>query len=192
MGGKAKIREIVSLCVILIGIMIHERFLGAFAKLWKRTISYVMSVFPFVCMDKWTGRLSNWEDFHNICIRVSFVVLSRKFKFHKNLTRIMVALHDYLCTFMIFSRGIVLRMRNLSDRSCRENQSTHIWGSIIFFPPKIVPFIWDNVGKYGTAGNTTVIRHMRVACWVAKAANTHSHYIILIAVERQQWLRERA
>jgi len=44
----------------------------------------------------------------------------RKLKFHKNPTRIMVALHDYLCRFMIFSHGIVLRTRNFSERSCRE------------------------------------------------------------------------
>ena len=30
-----------------------------------------------------------------------------------------------LCTFMIISRWILLRMRNVSDKSCRENQNTH-------------------------------------------------------------------
>jgi hypothetical protein len=33
---------------------------------------------------------------------------------------------------------------------------------------------------------------MRFACWITKATDTHSEYIILVAFPRQQWLRERA
>jgi hypothetical protein len=33
---------------------------------------------------------------------------------------------------------------------------------------------------------------MRFACWITKAANTHSEYVILTALPQQQWLRERA
>jgi hypothetical protein len=33
---------------------------------------------------------------------------------------------------------------------------------------------------------------MRTACWITKATDTHSEYVILIAFRRQQWLRERA
>jgi hypothetical protein len=33
---------------------------------------------------------------------------------------------------------------------------------------------------------------MRVACWIPKAINTHSEYVILIAFPLQQWLQERA
>jgi hypothetical protein len=32
---------------------------------------------------------------------------------------------------------------------------------------------------------------MRFACWIAKATNTHSEYVILIRFTRLQWLRER-
>jgi len=33
---------------------------------------------------------------------------------------------------------------------------------------------------------------MRIACWMPKAANTHSYYVILIGFPLQQWLHERA
>jgi hypothetical protein len=33
---------------------------------------------------------------------------------------------------------------------------------------------------------------MRRACWVNKATNTHSGYVILIDFPLQQWLQERA
>jgi hypothetical protein len=90
-----------------------------------------------------------------------------------------------------FLAELFLEREFFSDRSCREIQNTHLGFGNYFFP-KIVPFIWDNVDKYGRAGHATVIRRMRMACWVAKAANTRSQYVILIAVGRQQWLSERA
>jgi hypothetical protein len=33
---------------------------------------------------------------------------------------------------------------------------------------------------------------MRIVCWVPKATETHSEYVIPMAVPLQQWLRERA
>jgi hypothetical protein len=51
------------------------------------------------------------------------------------------------------------------------------------------------VEKYGTAGqaaDVNIIRRVRFACWITKATDTHSEYVILIAFPRQQWLRERA
>jgi hypothetical protein len=59
------------------------------------------------------------------------------------------------------------------------------------------------VGKYCTAGQATddnivqpdrpqmTIWRMRIACWIPKATDTHSEFIVLIAFPRQQWLRER-
>ena len=40
-------------------------------------------------------------------------------------------------------------MRSVSDKSCRENQNTHLMFKIIFRKP--FPF-WDNVEKYGWVG----------------------------------------
>jgi hypothetical protein len=50
------------------------------------------------------------------------------------------------------------------------------------------------VGKHGTAGVATddnIIRLLRFACWITKATNTSSEYVVLIAFLWQQWLRER-
>jgi hypothetical protein len=51
------------------------------------------------------------------------------------------------------------------------------------------------VENYYRAGQTTddnTTRRMRFACWIPKATNTHSEYIIRIALSLQQWLHERA
>jgi hypothetical protein len=52
--------------------------------------------------------------------------------------------------------------------------------------------MWE---KYGTARQATdgnIIRRMRFECWIAKATDRHSEYVILTAFPWQQWLRERA
>jgi hypothetical protein len=56
-----------------------------------------------------------------------------------------------------------------------------------------VPF-GDNITKYGSTGQATdgnIIRRMRFACWISKATDTRSEYVIHIAFPRQRWLRER-
>jgi hypothetical protein len=35
------------------------------------------------------------------------------------------------------------------------------------------------------------IWRMRFACWVTKATDTHSDYLVILVFPRQQWLRER-
>jgi hypothetical protein len=49
-------------------------------------------------------------------------------------------------------------------------------------------------GRTGQAAdnNVRVIRRMRITCWIPKAINTQSKYVILIALPRQQYFRERA
>jgi hypothetical protein len=101
-------------------------------------------------------------------------------------------LHEDLCTFMAISRWILLRMRNVSDKSCTQNQNTHFMFNNFF---RKSCRLWDNVEKYGTARQATddnIIRRMRCVCWITKATDTHSEYVILIALPWQQCLRECA
>jgi len=55
------------------------------------------------------------------------------------MTRITGILREYLRTFMITSRSFLLRMRNVSDKICRENQNTHFVFCNSF--PKIIPSV---------------------------------------------------
>jgi hypothetical protein len=59
---------------------------------------------------------------------------------------------------------------------------------------KVVSFV-RNVEKYcrdGQAAYDNIIRRMRITCWITKATNTHSQYVILLLFHPQQWLHERA
>jgi len=51
------------------------------------------------------------------------------------------------------------------------------------------------VEKYSRAGQATdsnIIRRMRFTCWITKATDTHSEYVVLVAFPGQEWLGERA
>jgi hypothetical protein len=81
-------------------------------------------------------------------------------------------LHEDLCTFVIISRWILLRMGNISNKSCRENQNTHFMFNNFF---RKSFRLWDNVKKYGTARQVTddnITQRMRFACSITKATDT--------------------
>jgi len=50
-----------------------------------------------------------------------------KFIFDQNLTRITATLHEAQCTCMFISLSVILRKRNISDQSCRENKNSHLY-----------------------------------------------------------------
>jgi hypothetical protein len=50
--------------------------------------------------------------------------ISRKVKFHFNVTRVTGTLHEALGTFIIISHSFLLIMRIDLDESCRENKNT--------------------------------------------------------------------
>jgi len=92
-------------------------------------------------------------------------------------------------TFLVISRSFLLRIRNVPDKSCRENQNTHFISSNSF--SKIVPFI-RQYGKYCRSEQSQMkIWRMCVACRIPKATNIHSECVTPIAFPRQQWLPER-
>jgi len=67
-------------------------------------------------------------------IWVFFEKLPRKCKFHENSTRIKDTLHEEKFTFLIISLSVLLRMKNVSSKSCRENLNTHFMFSIFLNP----------------------------------------------------------
>ena len=83
-------------------------------------------------------------------------------------------------------------MRNVSDKSCRENQNT-LFVLNNFPPPEnraVYEIMWENIVE--PDGPQMTIWRLRIACWITEATNTHSEYVILTAFPLQQWLHERA
>ena len=68
--------------------------------------------------------------------------------------------------FMI-SHWIFLRIRNVSDKTCRENQNTQFMSKTFFFGGGGLCHLFDNVEKYGTASPVNnIIQQMLSACWI--------------------------
>ena len=116
--------------------------------------------------------------------------MSRKLKFHYNLTTITGTLHEDRCKFLTISRSVLLRMRNVLYKSCRENQNTFCVQYPFFENRAVFEIMWKNILELSRPQMT--IWRVRIACWITKATNTHSQYVILIAFPLQQWLHKRA
>jgi len=81
---------------------------------------------------------SHWTDFHEIS--KFFEDLSRKFKSHQNMTPKTGTLLEDRYT-VTTSRSVLHRTRNVSHKSCTENQNTHFVFCNFFSLSKIVPFM---------------------------------------------------
>jgi hypothetical protein len=117
---------------------IHQfRFQARLQNCEKGTIGFVMSVYlPAWNTSVPTGRLTR-----NLKSEDYFFIenLSRKFKFHYNLTNIAGTSHEDVRTFTTIPQSFPLTMRYVSDKNCIEQESTNfIFKNLL---PKIVPFL---------------------------------------------------
>ena len=62
--------------------------------------------------------------------------------------------------------------------------------SLFFENHTVYDVMQENVLELGSPPMT--VRRMRIACWIPRVTNTHSEYVILIAVILQRRLHERA
>ena len=123
-----------------------------------RVLSVCPSVRPSVRMEH-LGY--HWRNFHEILYLSFFKYLSRKFKFHYNLTRVTDALYENQYTFLIISGPILRRLRNVSE--VVEKIKTYILCSIFFSFRKSYR-LWDNVEKYCRASQATRDNMMHAHC----------------------------
>jgi len=101
----------------------------------------------------------------------------------------MGPLHEERYTCLIISRSILLRMRNISDKSCKKN-TRFVFTNFFLENLAVYEIVWNNTGQ---ATDDSTIRRMRFsACWIPNATDTHSAYVMLTAFPWQQLLRERA
>ena len=86
---------------------------------------------------------------------------------------------------------LILRIRNVSGKCCRENQNTHFVFYNTFIRESCL--LWDNLENYFRAMQATdgnISRRMRSACWIPQATNTNSEYVILITSPLQKFYRK--
>jgi hypothetical protein len=101
----------------------------------------------------WNNLPPTGQIFMRVDIWVLFYNVLRKFKCHWNLTKITSTFHVDQYTLMITSGSVLLRMRNVSDKSCRENQNTPLMFNTFSFLKSFR--LWYNAEKYGKSGQAT-------------------------------------
>jgi len=108
--------------------------LSLYVKLWIQTIRFVS-----VRLFAWNKSAPFGRIFITFDKLIFFEILSRNFKLNQNLTRIKGTLQEDQNTFLIISRSGLVRLKNISDKSCRESQNT----LFVFrnFFPKIASFM---------------------------------------------------
>jgi hypothetical protein len=84
-------------------------------------------------------------------------------------------------------------MRSVLNESCREDQSTDFIFSNIFSENcAVYEIMWKKCGRVILATDDNILQCMQFACWITKAADTHSEYVILISFPWQWWLQKHA
>ena len=138
-----------------------------------------------VLLSAWNNSAPTRRIFMKFDIWVSFENLSRKIK---------VALYSdknngnlkWRTVFVLYHiRSIPLEWGMFQTNVVE--QKMHILCSETFFSLRKSCRLWDNMENYRRAGRPHVtIWHMRIACWIPKATNTHSECVSLIAFRLQR------
>jgi hypothetical protein len=82
--------------------------------------------------------------------------------------------------------------QNFSHKIFRSDQNKHFMFNIFFFFENraVVTIMSKIIIEPGRPQRN--IRFMRISCWILKATNAHSEYVIPTAFPQQKWLHERA
>jgi hypothetical protein len=132
----------------------------------------------------------HWKDFMKFHIWFFFQTLSRKFKLPSNLSIITGSILEDQHTFKIISRSILLKVRNVSYKICRESQTYSLCSLLFFFfNPAVYDSMWKNTVEPEWPQMT--IWRTRVACWIPNLTNTLSEYVFLNAFPLQRWFNAR-
>ena len=138
----------------------------------------------------WSVRMeqleSHWTDFHEISYLSIFRKSVMKIPVFLKPDRNNVYFTWTLCKFTIRSRWILLRLKNVSDKSCRRNQNTHfVFNKLFSLKSCFISGAKNNVQP----DKPQMTRRMCFACWIPKAIKhtlriCNTYAILLTSVSR--------
>ena len=204
---RKKRQLIASPCFLSVGFLPRFNFLARSQNCEKRLLAYLcLSVRPSVLM-KQLG--SYWMGFDEaLYLSFFFENLSKNIQGTLNPTKITGTLYEGVSTFMTVSHWVIFGMRNVSNKSCTENQNTHTFNYFFSENFAVYEIMSKNMVEPERSQNAI---WRRVACWISNVTftqvhararapipspihtHTHTHkYVRLIVFTRQQWFRESA
>jgi len=146
------------MCRKLVSMLCQSAILGAFCQVVKNPISFVMSVCQFTSLHAATARLQPngfwWncilETFAKICWEtLSLIKIKKK----------SGILHDHLSMFTVRSCWILTEIKQVSVKSCTENQNKHVISILSLFIWKIVQFMRELLQFQGGHRSMTTVWH---------------------------------
>jgi hypothetical protein len=115
LAGKRRLFKLIFRCVRKIG----------------KSDCWLRHVCPSVRLSTWNNSAPTGRIFMKIEIHV-FLENLEKMQVSLKMTSITGTLHEDKYMFLITSCSVLLRMKNVSDKICRENQNTHFIFNIFF------------------------------------------------------------
>jgi len=114
-------------------------------------------------------------------------------RFFENLSRKLMSLnsdknrgilHDNHYTFLIIYCSVLHKMRNVTDKSCRENQNTHFMINFFFDKCAVYEIMWKNTEQPDRP--QIILWCKQIARWIPQATSTQSECVIIMAFQLQQ------
>jgi len=149
-------------------------FLCVFAKLWKVTLSLVMSAHPCIHMEQLSSYWAEFNEFWHLSIFWKSVKRTQVWVKSDENNKYFTWRHAFI---LIISHWILLRIRMFQTKVV-EKIETHSLCSITFFQKLCC--LWGKVEEYGRSRWTTnwnKIQPMCFPCCVTKGTDTHTHTI---------------
>jgi hypothetical protein len=146
-------------------VYIKLQTLGTLAKLRNA----ILTAFPVFCLSVHVEQFgSHWKNFYQIwCLSV----------FRESVEKIIVALESVKNKVYFTWRPIPIfdhillnfcRMKDVSDKSCRENKNTHFSRITFFENYAICEIKWINFLEPDRPQDNNIIRITPIACWIPK------------------------
>jgi hypothetical protein len=104
-----------------------------------------------VCQSFLPSARNNSAPTKRIFLKFEICVSVKKIQVLLKLDKKAGTLHEGQCTYLIISRSVLLRMGNVSRKSCKKNQKTY---HVRNFSRKLCRW-WESVKKYCPAGQAT-------------------------------------
>jgi hypothetical protein len=132
-----------------------------------------MSVLPSVRSSVSKEQLgSHWTDFHGILYLNVFRKSVEKSNFSLKSDKNNGYFTRRSPDFLIISHSVLLRMRNVSDKCCRENQNSHFWlkNAFLFKNRAVYEIMWKHISKRGRP--QMAVWRMRIGYRIPKVTHT--------------------
>ena len=113
--------------------------------------------------------------------------MARRVKFFfTNLTKIAGNLYEDVCLFMIIYLWNLLSVRNIKQNLYKKSKHIFLYRSFLFENRVVYEIMWKNT-VVPDRGHRKQYGARNIVCWIPKATNTHSEYVILIFLLQHRW-----